>query len=88
MITRTEQSTKCFVTLQKLGVRLCTYIVKLVLAFPTNAILTVFQGGDSVVVLCCLLHCILCQSFGDISPYVCSYDFSSISIAEWPPFGI
>ena len=24
--------------------------------------------------------------FGDVSPYVCSYYFSSVSFAEWPPF--
>ena len=27
-------------------------------------------SGSSVVVLCCLF---LCQCFGDVSPYVCSY---------------
>ena len=27
------------------------------------------------------------QSFGDVSPYVCSYNFCSVSVAEWPPFG-
>ena len=25
--------------------------------------------------------------FSDVSPYVCSYYFSSVSVAEWPPFG-
>ena len=29
----------------------------------------------------------LCQSFGDVSSYVCSYYFSSVWVAEWPPFG-
>ena len=27
-----------------------------------------------------------CQSFSDVSPYMCSYYFSSVSVAEWPPF--
>ena len=31
--------------------------------------------------------CFWCQSFCDVSPYVCSYYFSSILVAEWPPFG-
>ena len=26
------------------------------------------------------------MSFDDVSHYVCSYYFSSVSIAEWPPF--
>ena len=34
-----------------------------------------FQGGSFVVVLCCLF---LCQSFSDVSPYVCSYCFGSV----------
>ena len=34
-----------------------------------------------IVVLCYLFWC---QSFGDVSPYVCSYYFSSILVAEWP----
>ena len=29
----------------------------------------------------------MCQSFGDVEPYVCSYYFSSVSVAEWPPLG-
>ena len=28
-----------------------------------------------------------CQSVCDVSPYVCSYYFSSVSVAEWPPLG-
>ena len=29
-----------------------------------------------------------CQSFDDVSPYVCTYSFfSSVWIAEWPSFG-
>ena len=42
-----------------------------------------FQGGGSDVVLCRLFWC---QSFGDVLPYVC-YTFSSVLVAEWPPFG-
>ena len=28
-----------------------------------------------------------CPSFGDVSPYTCSYHYSSVYVAEWPPFG-
>ena len=38
-----------------------------------------FQGGSSIVALCCL--------FCDVSPYVCSFHFSSVWVAESPPFG-
>ena len=31
--------------------------------------------------------CFGCQSFCDVSPNVCSYTFSSVRVAEWPPFG-
>ena len=34
-----------------------------------------FQGGSSGVGLCCLFWC---QSFGDVSLYVCLYYFSSV----------
>ena len=33
------------------------------------------------------VSCFWCQSFGDVSPYVCLYYFSSVWVAEWPPFG-
>ena len=36
------------------------------------------------MVLCYLFWC---QSFGAISPYVCYIIFSSVSVAERPPFG-
>ena len=36
------------------------------------------------MVLCCVLWC---QISGDVSPYVCSYYFSSVRVAEWPLFG-
>ena len=38
-----------------------------------------------VVLLWFSFACFWCQSFGDVSSYVCSY-FSSVSVAEWPPF--
>ena len=38
-----------------------------------------FQGGSSVVVLCA---CFWCQSFDDVSPYVCLYYFSSVWVAD------
>ena len=41
----------------------------------------------SVVLLWFYVACFWCQSFGDVSPNVCSYNFSSVSVAEWPPFG-
>ena len=31
--------------------------------------------------------CFWCQIFCDVSPYVCSFYFSSIAVDEWPPFG-
>ena len=35
-----------------------------------------------------VLYCLFwCQSFGDVSLYVCSYYFYFGSVAEWPPFG-
>ena len=36
--------------------------------------------------LCLSVACFWCQSFGDVSPYVCSHYFSSVSLTEWPPF--
>ena len=35
------------------------------------------------MVLCCLFWC---QSFGEVSPYVCSYYFSSVWVSECPSF--
>ena len=31
--------------------------------------------------------CFWCQRFGDVTPDVCSYSLSLVSIAEFPPFG-
>ena len=45
--------------------------------------LPTFQGGRIVVVLCCLFL----VGFGNVSPNVCSYYFSSVWVAVWPPFG-
>ena len=37
------------------------------------------------MILCCMFWC---QSFGDVSHNICSYYFfSSVWVAEWPPFG-
>ena len=36
------------------------------------------------MVLCCPFWC---QSFNDVSPYMFSYYFMSVSVAEWLPFG-
>ena len=33
-----------------------------------------------------LFACFWCQSFGDVSPYVCSYYFNLVWVAEWPIF--
>ena len=35
----------------------------------------------AVVLLWFSVACFWCQSFGDVSPYVCSYDFSSVWVA-------
>ena len=73
----TEQPTKRFVPLQKynLGRGWCRKT-----GFSPQVIhYCPFQGGSSVVVLCCLD---LCQSFSDVSPYVRSYYFSSVRVAE------
>ena len=44
-------------------------------------------SNKAVVLLWFSVACFWCQSFGEVSPYVCSYYFSSVSVAEWPPFG-
>ena len=60
--------------------------VKLVKANPpSNSLLTVPRLV--VVLLWFYFACFWYQSFGDVSLYVCSYYFSSVSVAEWPPFG-
>ena len=62
-IMRTEQPTKCLVPLQKLGARLTP--LHLFKPSPSNQLLT--------VLLCFSVACFWCQSFGDVSPYMCSY---------------
>ena len=75
---RTEQPTNCFVPLRGLGERLAPWGIfgpPVVRRWP-------FRGGGFVVIAC-----FWCQSLGDVSLYVCSYYFCSVSIVEWPPFG-
>ena len=50
---------------------------------PSNLLLTVPRWY-----FCCgsLLPVFWYQSFGDVSPYVRSFHFSSVWVAEWPPF--
>ena len=45
------------------------------------------EHSKVVVLLCFCVTCFWCQSFGDVSPYVCFYLFSSVWVAEWPAFG-
>ena len=72
---RTEQSTKCFVPLQKLRMRLCMYFQS-------------FQGGSFVVVLCCVFFGVRVSVTFHLTPYVCVHIiFSSVSVTKWPPFG-
>ena len=80
VIMRTEQSTKCFIPLQKLT---ASWVRKIDLRPPLIRYLQ-FQCGSSVVVLCCMFWS---KRFGDVSPYVCSYHFSSVWVAEWSPLG-
>ena len=47
--------------------------------------------SKAVVMLWFSVACFWCQSFGDVSPYVyfiwyTRYYFSSVWVAEWPPF--
>ena len=53
------------------------------------AVVTLSKCGRSkaVVLLWFYVAWFWCLSFGDVSPYVCSYYFSSVLVAEWPPFG-
>ena len=66
IIMRTKQPTKCLLVME--GEFLAS---KTCLCPPSNSLLTVPCGGSDVV-LCCLFWC---QSFGDVSPYVCSLYF-------------
>ena len=42
--------------------------------------------GPLVLWLWFTVACFLCQSFGDVSPYICSYYFNSVSMAELTTF--
>ena len=39
------------------------------------------------MMLCSMLPVFCVRNFGDVSSYMCSYYFSSVSVAERPPFG-
>ena len=83
VIMRTEQPTKCFVPLRRLGAGLAPWDM-----FkpppPTRGSLLAVRGGGFVVVLCYLFWC---QVFGGVSPCACPYCFSSVLVAEGPLFG-
>ena len=64
---RTEQPTECLYHISY-GGRGCAHKTNL---SPPGIRYRPFQGGGSDV-LCCLFWC---QSFGDVSPYVCSLYF-------------
>ena len=67
---RTEQQTKCFVPLQKLR----AWLVPLnMLKRPSNNFIS--DRSKAVVLLWFSVACFWCQSFGDVSPYVCSNYF-------------
>ena len=77
---RTEQPTVCFVPPQNLSL---SRVRKTSLSPPQQFI----TGRSNVVILLWFsVACFWCQSLGDVSPYVCSYYFSSVSVSAWPPF--
>ena len=51
------------------------------------AIKLVYPPQLFITLMCFSVACFGCQSFCDVSPYVCSYTFCSVWVAEWPPFG-
>ena len=63
---RTEHPTKCFVTLQKLRLS-CARKTSL----SPQSLIT--PSSKAVVLLWFSVVCYLCQSFGDVSPYVCKF---------------
>ena len=79
----TEQPNKCFVHFQTLRVRLCT------LRKTTLSPQEIITDRSKAVVLLWFFSivCFWFQSFGEVSPYVCSYYFCSVCVAEWQPFG-
>ena len=60
--------------------------MKLGMQYWGTQVLQGFEEHVAIVLLWFSVACFWCQSFGDVSPYVCSYYFSSVSVAEWPPF--
>ena len=78
---RTEQPTKMFCTTSETEGEIVH--VKLVYPpppAPSNSLMTVDLLWFSVA-------CFWCQSFGDVSPFMCSSYFSSVWVAVWPPLG-
>ena len=53
---------------------------------PLSHQLFITDPFNAVVLLWFSVAWFWCQSFGDVSPYICSYYFSSVWVAEWPPF--
>ena len=49
-------------------------------------LLSITDHSMAVVLLWFAVVCFCVKSFGDISPYVFLYYFSSVLVAEWPPF--
>ena len=47
--------------------------------------LLITDSSKAVVLLWFSVACLWCKSFSDVSPYVCSYYFSLVCVAEWPP---
>ena len=56
-------------------------------AAKKNRWLFITEGFKAVVVLLFYVAWVWCQSFVDVSLYVCSFYFISVSVAEWPPLG-
>ena len=75
---RTEQPTKCFVPLQNLSEVMSVTLVEARLT-PVMHYLA-FESGSCVVVLCVRISVTFHLMFVRIV-------FSSVWVAEWPPFG-
>ena len=48
---------------------------------------TCFRDEKAVLLLWFFVPCFWCQSFGDVSLMCVHIIFSSVWVAEWPPFG-
>ena len=46
--------------------------------------LFLIDRSRAVVLLWLYVAWFWCQRFGDVSPYVCLFYFSSVSVVEWP----